>query len=348
MDLKKIAHINLAKGFRGGERQTAILIEELSKLGYYQAVFVREQEDSEISLKKYLEEKRIQNLEFFELSNPYFHSMGLFRGFDLIHAHETKGNQLATFVKMFLQIPYIITRRVQFTPKSNFFNKYMYQNSSANVVLSNAIKNDLSELLPNLKMEIIPSAFISEVPDEVEDIKSKYREKILIGHVGAVVDSHKGQCTILESAKLMKDREDVIFMLVGDGEDLEWCQEESKYLENIEFIGFRENVFDYIKAFDIFVFPSNHEGLGSTLLDVMNSEKPIIASNVGGIPDLIENEKSGILIKEENPELLKEKIELLIENRDFAKSLGTEAKERVQKFSPAEMTKKYDEIYKEI
>ncbi|EJF07380.1 glycosyltransferase [Thiovulum sp. ES] len=347
MNLKKIAHVNLAKGFRGGERQTAILIEELSKLGYQQAVFLREQK-RDISLKNYLKKREIPNLEFFEIANPYFHGMALFRGFDLLHAHETKANQLATFVKMFLGIPYIITRRVQFVPKNNFFNKYMYQNSSKNIVLSKAIGNDLSQLLPNLKMEIIPSAYSDENFDEVEDVKSQYKNKILIGHIGAVVDSHKGQCTILETAKMMSENRDIHFLLVGGGKDLESCREKSKDLKNIEFVGFRENIFDYLKAFDIFVFPSNHEGLGSTLLDAMKFEKPIIASDVGGIPDLITDGQNGFLIEKENSKMLKERIETILRNPNIGKKLSENSKEIVENFSPTEMTKKYDKIYKEI
>jgi glycosyltransferase involved in cell wall biosynthesis len=344
----KLAHINLAKGFRGGERQTAILIEELSKRGYEQAIFVRESHNEEISLKNYLKKRNIPNLQIFELQNPYFQKMNLFRGFDLVHTHETKGNQLATFVKMFLKVPYIITRRVQFTPKTNFFNKYMYRNSSVNVVLSKAIGEDLSKLLPNMKTEIIPSSFLETIPAEVENIKSRYQGKTIIGHIGAVVDSHKGQCTILESAKLLKDRSDLFFLIVGDGEDLQKCQEESKDLDNIDFIGFKANIFDYLKSFDLFVFPSNHEGLGSTLIDAMRFKKPIVASNVGGIPDIIEDNRNGFLIEAGNNIQLKDKIVEILENNEVSQKFRENNEKDSTMFSPQEMTDKYEEIYKKI
>ena len=79
-------------------------------------------------------------------------------------------------------------------------------------------------------------------------------------------------------------------------------------MKNITFLGYLENPQKYINSFDIFIFPSNYEGLGSTLLDVMNLKVPIIASRTGGIVDIIEDNSNGFLIEPKNSKNLRDKI----------------------------------------
>jgi glycosyltransferase involved in cell wall biosynthesis len=176
------------------------------------------------------------------------------------------------------------------------------------VALSKAIKDDWIKLEKSLKIDIVPSAYIKEsFPDEKISISNRKDLKI-VGFIGAIVDEHKGVCTILESAKLLQNREDIHFVLIGNGIDYNLCVNRSRYLKNITFLGFQNNPQKFINDFDVFVFPSNHEGLGSTLLDVMRFGKPIIASSVGGIVDLIKDSENGYLIEPQKPEILKNKI----------------------------------------
>jgi glycosyltransferase involved in cell wall biosynthesis len=340
----KLAHINLAKGFRGGERQTANLIEELEKEGFKQTLFVRE-DSPEPSLESYL--KDLNNLEIIKLSKPYFHQIKKLSSFQLIHSHEAKANQVVAFANLLFGTPYVVTRRVQFTPSQNFINRYIYKKALKVVALSSAIRRDLQELDKRLEIDTIPSSYTEDIPEIVRDVKERYRDKFLVGHVGAVVDSHKGQCTILESAKLLqKSHPHIHFLLVGDGKDIEFCRARARYFENIEFIGFRENVFDYIRAFDLFLFPSKHEGLGSTLLDVMRLRVPIVASNVGGIVDIIRDGESGYLIQPENPLVLRDKIVELVESEYLREKFIDGGLSEIGRFSPRSMMESYLEIYK--
>ena len=76
-------------------------------------------------------------------------------------------------------------------------------------------------------------------------------------------------------------------------------------LKNIFFTGFVENVGDYLAALDLFILPSNKEGIGGILIDAMEQKVPIIASRVGGIPEIVHDEKNGILIDPRSPNQLK-------------------------------------------
>lgn len=341
----KIAHINLAKGFRGGEKQTAILIEELSKFGYFQTLFVRNRKMN-ISLKRYIDIRKIKNLNIVEIGKPYIFSILKFRGFDLIHSHETKANQLSYFIYKILKIPYLITRRVQFTPSKNFFNLEIYRKAKSIISLSSAIKNDLQKLDINLKIDIIPDSTSIKILNSEWLNLAVLKNKKVIGHIGAVVDEDKGQCTILETAKLFeKERKNIHFILIGDGKDLELCKNRAKNMKNISFLGFLDEPQKYIKNFDIFIFPSNHEGLGSTLLDVMSLEVPIIASKIGGIVDIIQDGRNGFLIPPKNSQKLRDKIvELLSDNR--VKNNFTENSLKiVDDFSSDKIANRYKNIY---
>ncbi len=342
-----IAHINLAKEFRGGERQTALLISELSKLGFRQTLFFR---SGETLLKNYLINLQVQNLNFIDLSKPFFMNLKIFanQNIDLIHAHEAKASQISYFINKFYKIPYIITRRVQNNPSNNFFNKAIYNNASKVVAISNIIREDLLKIFPDLNIVKISSAYSSDLKNANENIifNDIPKDKKIIGHIGAIVDNHKGTCTILETAKLLEqERKNVHFIIIGNGSDLELCETRARYLTNISFLGFKDEPQKYIKQFDIFVFPSIHEGLGSILLDVMRFGKPIIASAVGGILDLIENDKNGYLIQPKDSQMLKNKIVKLLDNRQELEEFSVENKIRALEFSPNKMAEKYSIIY---
>lgn len=338
-----ITHINLAKGFRGGERQTVLLIEELAKNKIYQTLVCREDSPMRDILKN------INNLDFYSSNNFFSGHFGFNKKTDILHAHEAKAARWAQIENIFKNRKYIITRRVLNNIKQNFISKKLYQNASAVVAISSAIKNILLDFDKNIKIELISSvATTNNVNlDNVFNIKSRFKNKKLIGHIGALVDLQKGQSYIIEAAKeLEKVRDDLAFVFVGTGKDENILKDLAKNLQNVYFEGFKTNVVDYISAFDLFIFPSLEEGLGSTLIDVMRLEVPIIATNVGGIPDLIENQKTGILIAPKNANAIKEAILKMIDedNSELIKN----AKDKAKEFTPGNMAKSYINLYNKL
>ncbi|MCW9026649.1 MAG: glycosyltransferase family 4 protein, partial [Thiovulaceae bacterium] len=279
-----ITHLNFAKGFRGGERQTMLLIQELSVRGYKQKVITR----VESELANRLEGTK--NLEIIRISKPYFFNLFKVKNDSLLHAHETKAAQFAFFAKMFLKIPYIVTRRVDNPIKNNFFNKKIYENASVCISLSNAIKDEILKITSDANIKIIPSAYskLSIDENQAKVIKDRFKDKFLLGNIGELDNTHKGQFYLLEAMKkLQVEYPDIHLILLGRGKDEQKYKEQVKDLSNVTFEGFVDNVGDYIKCLDLFVFPSLNEGLGSILFDIMQAKVPIVASNVGGIPDIV-------------------------------------------------------------
>ena len=340
----QIAHANFAKGFRGGERQTQLLIEQLAQQGYKQKLLTRL--DSELAERC----SHVENLEIIRLKKPYIFHSAVIKKTTLLHAHETKALQFAYFAHLLYNIPYIVTRRVDNPLKTNFLNKKMYAAAFKTVALSKAIEKEVLRVSPGARTAIIPSAFSGiTVNDKVSAmIKERFKGKILVGNVGALVDSHKGQSLLIEAAKnLEKSHPEIHFILLGRGEDEQKFKGQAKGLRNITFEGFVDNVNDYISCFDLFLFPSRHEGLGSILLDVMQLDVPVIATDVGGIPDIISNEQNGLLIPPADVKAIEKSIIDLYTHPEKRAQLADHAKETVKKYSPESMASQYKKIYME-
>jgi glycosyltransferase involved in cell wall biosynthesis len=240
--------------------------------------------------------------------------------------------------------PYIITRRVLNRIKPRTIK--IYKKAEKIVALSCAIERAITLSEASLSAVIIPSAFSNLTPDptQVKLIKKTYEGKKIIGAIGALAD-HKGLSYLIDAARMI-DRDDLAFAFIGEGKDEAKLKERSKGLNNIFFLGFKNNIADYIAAFDLFAFPSLQEGLGSTLIDAMRIGTPIIASNIGGIPELIEHNKTGFLVAPRDAAALKSAIENALAN-DLSKIVET-AKQRSYDFSPENMAKQYVELYRSI
>jgi glycosyltransferase involved in cell wall biosynthesis len=340
----KIFHINLAKGFRGGERQTLLLIKELvGKVD--QTVVIRKG----AGLSKVLD--RIRNIEVIEIKKPFLMNIKKLKHASLVHAHEAKGAHLAFWGQCFFGTPYVITRRVVKSPKNRVFFKKVHMSADRVVAISNQVATAVKTVDPKISCQVIHSSFSSLPVDfeEVKRLRHKYRGKYLIGHVGALVNKDKGQVHIINVAKqLSRMHPEIHFLLLGEGKDKERFMFQAKGCPNIEFTGFKDNIGDYYAIFDLFIFPSLDEGLGSSILDAFFFSVPVIASDVGGIPDLVINHKTGILIPPGDEQALHDNIIRLYSNTYFAKCLGQNGRDSLTPFDIRHTACQYLGLYHDI
>ncbi len=117
---------------------------------------------------------------------------------------------------------------------------------------------------------------------------------------------------------------------------------------SVRFLGWRDDVEQIMPLFDIFVLPSLNEGMGRVLVEAMAAEKPVIASNVGGIPDLVKHGRNGLLVPPGDSEVLADSILQLIRNPDEAKKMGRSGKDRCVRFSVEAMIGKLDKLYSKL
>jgi glycosyltransferase involved in cell wall biosynthesis len=144
----------------------------------------------------------------------------------------------------------------------------------------------------------------------------------------------KGLSYLIEAASLIphvKDR--VRFDIVGDGScrmELEELVRKKELEDCIQFLGFRADIQTLMKDFDLFVLPSLSEGLSSAIMEAMASSLPVIASNVGGIPELVQNGDNGLLVRPADPESLARAVMQLAENPETLRQMGIRGRERVE------------------
>ena len=336
-----LCHVNLATGYRGGERQTQLLMKQLSSLGWQQMLIARK---AGILAQR---SGSIDNLIIYETSLNPLQYFRLLSQADIIHLHESRAFLALWLSKISSDAPFILTRRVQRYPSLGWLNKNIYSKANAIVTISDAIGQGIYRLF-DLNYTVIPDAKTSFEfnPEEVKAIRSRVSGDFIVGHIGALDDSHKGQCQIIEVAqKLNVSHPNIAFIIVGQGRDYQLFKKQSSDLENIQFVGQVENVGDYLEAFDMFLFPSRHEGLGSILLDAMDFALPVIATDVGGIPEVIEHAVNGFIVQPNAIEDMIENILRLFSNDDLLQSIGEKNKEKAQAYSVASMSKQYAQIY---
>ena len=173
----------------------------------------------------------------------------------------------------------------------------------------------------------------------------------IIGTVGRL-SPEKGQLDFLNAAKLLKQsHKEVFFLIVGDGPlrvSLQTAIEEMQLHNNVLITGIRNDIPEILSLLDIFVLPSHSEGLPMALLEAMAAKKPIIATSVGAIPNLLSQKESGILIPPGNVNLLKNAMAVLIKNSSKANIIAQNAHSIVvERYSSKRMTEQYQAVYQQ-
>ncbi len=154
---------------------------------------------------------------------------------------------------------------------------------------------------------------------------------------------------ILAAARNKVIEKNCNFIIIGEGPErkkLENLIKKHELENNVILIGAIPDVRRYLKAFDLFVLPSVKEGQPWAILEAMAAEVPIVATNIAGIPETVENEKSGLLVEPADFDALSKAIEKMLIHPSLAKKCSEKALIAVkEKFNIAEMIKKNEELF---
>lgn len=340
-----ICHINMAGGYRGGERQTELLIRELSSRGRHQRLVARAGAPLAPRCRD------VDGLTIVEVFPNQVRGAVAARGAALVHAHEGRAMYSAWFLNVWQKTPFVVTRRIDHAMNDTWLRTRAYHAASSVVAISTSIANTVHAHYPAIRCEVIPSAHADMVNGHPAAASQRRRlnGKTVIGHIGELDHGHKGQGTIIEAARHFRDsRPELHFVLIGDGKDEARFREAATGLDNLEFVGFVENVEDYLAAFDVFVYPSLREGLGSSILDAMHFGLPIVASDVGGIPEIVEDQVNGLLIRPDNPEDLVAALERVVRDTGLRETMSSRNREKAARYGAARMASSYEQIYERI
>jgi len=177
-------------------------------------------------------------------------------------------------------------------------------------------------------------------------------DRPVVGLVARLDHRAKGHLELLQALSLLKDRHTVHALIVGGGRRQEEMQRLAASLglgEVVHFLGNRRDVPDLLAAMDIFVLPSHNEGVSLAVLEAMAAGLPVIVSEVGGLPEIVRHEETGLLIPPKDPEALAQSLALVLEDPDLARRLGQKAREHVlEKYSLERMAQVVNETYDEL
>lgn len=199
-----------------------------------------------------------------------------------------------------------------------------------------------------LKEEAVPMIFngvdLTKCCPKTEYALSK---PAVLLHIGRFNEqkNHKG---ILEAfSEILKTAPNCILQLIGDGDLRDETETYAQTLgirDKVAFLGNRTNVYPFLQAADIFLMPSKFEGMPMTIIEAMGTGLPIVASAVGGVPDMLEAGKSGMLVSCE-PEKVAQAVLQLLQQKELREKLGTNALAASRLFGAGHMAQCYWEVY---
>lgn len=328
----------------GGERQALYLADGLAKHNIPQIIVG--QPDSEL-------QKRSTAHKFYPLVMrgewDYMAVRGLIQiikdnNITLVHAHTARAHALALVAKYFYKnFKLVVSRRVDFHVNKNFLSLKKYTSGYVDlfITVSNKIKEILiedgvdSEKIITIYSGIDPERFKKKVSTTAIKKEFSFPPKtIVIGNIAALVD-HKDQATLIKAISLLPSSVKCKTLIVGEGE----LEENLKQLvldldiqDRVIFTGFRNDIPEILQFLDIFALTSKEEGLGTSILDAMYNELPLVVTNGGGIPEMVEHEKGGLVAGVKDIIKISEYLQILIKNSKLRKKMGTHNSEAVKRF----------------
>ena len=192
---------------------------------------------------------------------------------------------------------------------------------------------------------------VIQIPNAIDisslstDEDRKYEKQVLFA---GRLSKEKGVKTLIEICKKLPH--DIHLIIIGDGPEVENIKKLESSQNNIHYLGSKnhQQTISLIKGSDVLVQPSFSEGISTTILESMACKTVIVASNVGGNLELIQDQESGILVEPTNPEIFCEKIIELMSDKSLRNKLSTLSYENVKKYDWNIIGKQYLELYNSL
>jgi glycosyltransferase involved in cell wall biosynthesis len=297
------------------------------------------------------ERVRALGIEVREVAGGLISVLHATRDAALVHVHEGRSVYAAYLRGVLSGTPYVITRRVNNPIRDHWFAHRAYGRAAYVAAVAPQVAEIVRAYDAGIPVGVVHSGSSGlevNLPTSAA-IRARFAGKLVVGHVGALDNAQKGQEYIIAVAReLERSHPDVHFVLVGGGDDEAALKAAAAGLSNVTFTGFVDNVGDYLAAFDIFILPSNREGIGSILLDAMEQGLPVVASRVGGVPDIVREGVNGILIDAANPAQLRDAILALRADPERRRAYGARGREFAKDFTSEAMWRKYFALYESL
>lgn len=357
MSNKKInlIHIITALDYGGAERLLFDLVRNLDRKKYNVSVvcvvrggaLVKEFRDIAVDVKIIGKKIKIGLSTIFKISkylkrkNP-----------DIVHTHLFGGDTWGRLGALMARVPVIISTEHNINLDEGIIKRFVKMVLSWFTDKIIAVSSSVKEY--SIKVDHINPKKIEVIYNGV-NIKKFYNpnpnffqnKTPVIGVVGRL-EEQKGHKYLLEAIQKIKDVPFEVWV-IGDGSlriKLEKQADELSIKDKVKFLGSRDDVKELLRQTDIFVLPSLWEGLGIAVLEAALAGKPIIATKVGGLQEIINDKKTGLLIPAKDSEKLAQSIKWVLSHEKEAAQMALKLQEEVrEQFDVKKMAKKYENLY---
>lgn len=351
----KILQVCMSQGLGGLELYILKVVKFLEKQQYSYNVIT---ENKSFLHKKLLTDDFINNA-----FNPIFHHFPLISAFklaqhidankiDVIHAHWGKDLLFVVLAKIFSRrkVKLVFTRHMALTrKKDDFYHRFLYRNIDAYLVITKKLYNDALKYLPidKNRIHLIYHGVADSAISKNESDCEKYIKEIHMDGAGfrlvifGRIEEGKGQHFVINAVKKLKEKgHNIQLAMVGHIMDKEYYKfledEITKYklADNIFYLGFHNNPLRIMPCFDAVVLATKCETFGLVLPEAMRAGVTVIGSDCGGVPEIIEHEKTGLLFESENINDLTQQLLKIVNDKDFCIKLSHAGKlEADERFS---------------
>jgi len=310
--------------------------------------------------KERLRGVKIWRTSFFPLSNlsasPLIYSLSLlpyifFKSLDLIkkekiallHCHGFLSSLIGFCLSKATGIPYITTVQ-RLEKKKNPLKNFIYRKAAVCIGASLAIKKNFEDVGCK-NIEVIPNGIDMK---RFEGLERKAHDKFVVISV-ARLEKVKGVEYLVQALR-KSDFRKMELVIIGDGHErknLESLVEKLNLKERVKFLGpiSNDKLPGYLAAVDCFVLPSLREGFGIAVLEAQAAGLPVVGSRIGGILDLVEDGKTGLLVEPGSSEALAEAIDKIYSQPNLAQFLVQNAKMNLDKYNWQNITEEVYQLY---
>lgn len=286
----------------------------------------------------------------------FFKLLMILPKYDIVHAHWLIPQGI---VQSFFKKPYIVTGHGgDVTSLNKGIVKKLKRRCLKRATHVTVVSNHLKEFVEKMEPSVCPNVISMGVDvskfgkqNQVENLWKQGNKKVIL-FVGRLAEK-KGVTYLIEAMKEV----DALLVIVGDG-SLKWkLQKQAESVdEKVRFLGAKTH--DELKTIyasaDVFVAPSitakdgDQEGVPTVIMEAMASGVPVIASKSGGIAQLIEDGKNGLLCKEKSTEQLATKINMLLQEKDLVEKLVKEGYRTISQYDYEVQAEKYKKLYHDV
>ncbi|MDI6591320.1 MAG: glycosyltransferase family 4 protein [Patescibacteria group bacterium] len=274
---------------------------------------------------------------------------------NLIHCQGFLSSLLGYFLCKLTSVPYLITIQ-GLEENKNILKKIVYKRASFCIVASSAIKNYF-EKIGVKNIEIIPNGINLERFKNINPQKSReelgLKDEFVIMTI-ARLEKVKGIEYLIKAFNIVKSQiVNCKLLIIGEGSErknLENLVEKLNLKNKVKFLGQipNEKIPEYLSVADCFVLPSLKEGFGIAILEAQAAGVPAVATKVGGIPDIIRDEETGILVEPKNSQVIAQAIIKIFSDPEFGQSLVQNAKANLEKYNWSKIAQRINAIYQKL